>query len=66
MANPSALRKIDSPQPVVRPRSASRDTQPESTDELVRRLLKASNSNEIAAVIGLPPIRGISGPKVFY
>ena len=39
---------------------------PASTDELVERLLSARNSNEIAAVIGLPPITGLSGPKVAY
>ncbi|WCR09258.1 hypothetical protein JHW45_08935 [Paracoccus stylophorae] len=66
MAKQSALRKIDTPEPVVRPARGPRDAVADATDELVRRLLKASNSNEIAAVIGLPPIKGISGPKVFY
>lgn len=70
MANQSALRKIDTSEPVVpaarAPREAPVGTVVDATDELVRRLLKASNSNEIAAVIGLPPIKGISGPKVFY
>lgn len=70
MANQSALRKIDTSEPVVptarAPREAPVGAVVDATDELVRRLLKASNSNEIAAVIGLPPIKGISGPKVFY
>ena len=33
---------------------------------LVERLLNARNSNEIAAVAGLPPIIGLSGPKIAY
>lgn len=66
MANQSALRKIELSQSVSAEATTPRDERPESTEELVRKLLKASNSNEIAAVIGLPPIKGISGPKVFY
>ncbi|MBK4215431.1 hypothetical protein JJJ17_05775 [Paracoccus caeni] len=60
MANQSALRKTDNEPVEPAPRST-----PEA-EELVRRLLRASNSNEIAAVIGLPPIKGLSGPKLFY
>lgn len=37
-----------------------------STEELVRRLLDAQSSNEIAAVAGLPPITGLSGSKIVY
>lgn len=37
-----------------------------SHDLLVERLLAAETSNEISAVLGLDPITGISGPKVFY
>ena len=66
MANQSALRKIDTSEPAVPAARDPRETVADATEELVRRLLKASNSNEIAAVIGLPPIKGISGPKVFY
>ncbi|MCF3974640.1 hypothetical protein [Paracoccus salsus] len=66
MANPSALRKIETPRPAAPPVRPGRVSAATDTDELVRKLLKASNSNEIAAVIGLPPIKGISGPKVFY
>ncbi|WP_411958022.1 hypothetical protein [Paracoccus homiensis] len=66
MANQSALRQIELPEPGQGDVSTPRDARQLSTDELVRDLLKASNSNEIAAVIGLPPIKGISGPKVFY
>lgn len=66
MANQSALRQIELPEPGQSDVSTPRDARQLSTDELVRDLLKASNSNEIAAVIGLPPIKGISGPKVFY
>ena len=66
MANQSALRQIELPEAGQGDVSMPRDARQLSTDELVRDLLKASNSNEIAAVIGLPPIKGISGPKVFY
>ena len=66
MANQSALRQIEMPESGQGDVSTPRDARQLSTDELVRDLLKASNSNEIAAVIGLPPIKGISGPKVFY
>ncbi len=62
MAN-QALRKSGASEPAAK---ASRDRRPATTEELVQRLLKASNSNEIAAVIGLPPIKGLSGPKLFY
>ena len=60
MAKDTSPRKTDTPQP---PRRVKR---PATTDELVERLLNARNSNEIAAVIGLPPITGLSGPKVAY
>ncbi|MFV0385512.1 hypothetical protein [Paracoccus sp. (in: a-proteobacteria)] len=63
MANQSALRKVDTPEPV---RRAPRDAHTMTTDELVQRLLKASNSNEVAEVIGLLPIKGLSGPNLFY
>ena len=59
MAKETSPRKIEA----LPPRQAKR---PASTDELVERLLNARNSNEIAAVIGLPPITGLSGPKVAY
>lgn len=36
------------------------------TEELVERLLNAKTSNEIAAIAGLPPITGLSGPKIVY
>lgn len=59
MARETSPRKIEkSP-----PRQVKR---PATTDELVERLLNARNSNEIAAVIGLPPITGLSGPKIAY
>lgn len=64
MANQSALRKIQPAPMGVDP--VANDSAPISDDELVRRLLSARNSNEVAAVIGLLPITGISGPKVFY
>lgn len=60
MAKETSPRKIDSPP------SLRRVKRPATTDELVERLLNARNSNEIAAVIGLPPITGLSGPKVAY
>lgn len=60
MAKETSPRKIETPPPV---RQVKR---PASTDELVERLLNARNSNEIAAVIGLPPITGLSGPKIAY
>lgn len=60
MAKDTSPRKIDSPPPQRRVK------RPATTDELVERLLNARNSNEIAAVIGLPPITGLSGPKVAY
>jgi len=59
MAKETSPRKIE----VSSPRQVKR---PASTDELVERLLNARNSNEISAVIGLPPITGLSGPKVAY
>lgn len=60
MAKETTPRKIEtSPSP-------RRVKRPATTDELVERLLNARNSNEIAAVIGLPPITGLSGPKVAY
>ena len=59
MAKETSPRKIEV--------SSSRQVKrPASTDELVERLLNARNSNEISAVIGLPPITGLSGPKVAY
>ncbi|WP_134726696.1 hypothetical protein [Paracoccus luteus] len=61
MANDITPRKTKTPPPPVRPVRRSG-----STDELVERLLNARNSNEIAAVIGLPPIIGLSGPKIAY
>jgi hypothetical protein len=60
MAKETSSRKIEASPP---PRRVKRS---ETTDELVERLLNARNSNEIAAVIGLPPITGLSGPKVAY
>ncbi|MFC0341275.1 hypothetical protein [Paracoccus niistensis] len=60
MARETSPRKIENPPP---PRQVKR---PATTDELVERLLNARNSNEIAAVIGLPPITGLSGPKIAY
>ena len=59
MAKETSSRKIEASPP-------RRIKRPETTDELVERLLNARNSNEIAAVIGLPPITGLSGPKVAY
>lgn len=60
MAKETSPRRIEASLP---PRQVKR---PASTDELVERLLNARNSNEIAAVIGLPPITGLSGPKIAY
>lgn len=60
MAKETSPRKTETPPP------SRRVKRPASTDELVERLLSARNSNEIAAVIGLPPITGLSGPKVAY
>lgn len=60
MAKETSSRKIEASPP------RRRIKRPETTDELVERLLNARNSNEIAAVIGLPPITGLSGPKVAY
>lgn len=60
MAKETSPRKIEAS---PAPRQARR---PMSTDELVERLLNARNSNEISAVIGLPPITGLSGPKIAY
>ncbi|HRO14524.1 MAG TPA: hypothetical protein PLL33_05695 [Paracoccus sp. (in: a-proteobacteria)] len=60
MAKDTTPRKTEPPPPV---RRAKRQA---STDELVERLLRARSSNEIAAVAGLPPITGLSGPKIAY
>ena len=60
MARETSPRKIEISPPL---RQVKR---PATTDELVERLLNARNSNEIAAVIGLPPITGLSGPKIVY
>ncbi|SDL28065.1 hypothetical protein [Paracoccus chinensis] len=60
MAKETSPRKIEISPPL---RQVKR---PATTDELVERLLNARNSNEIAAVIGLPPITGLSGPKIAY
>ncbi|HHY03367.1 MAG TPA: hypothetical protein GX686_11010 [Paracoccus sp.] len=50
----------DSPEVMAPPRRVA------STDDLVERLLNAKTSNEIAAIAGLPPITGLSGPKIVY
>lgn len=68
MARKSILRRwaarratpADSPVVTTPPRRVA------STEELVERLLNARSSNEIAAVAGLPPITGLSGPKIVY
>ena len=60
MAKETSPRKIEISPPPRQPK------RPATTDELVERLLNARNSNEIAAVIGLPPITGLSGPKIAY
>ena len=60
MAKETPPRKTETSPPLRRVK------RPASTDELVELLLNARNSNEIAAVIGLPPITGLSGPKIAY
>lgn len=63
MPKQSALRDLEACEP---PRPAPRDARQLSADELVQELLKANNSNELAKVIGLLPIKGLSGPNLFY
>ncbi len=60
MAKDTTACKITTPPPPKPPRRRG------STEDLVERLLNARNSNEIAAVAGLPPIIGLSGPKIAY
>lgn len=62
MARDTAPRKrrLSDPHP-TRPVRRAR-----TTEELVERLLTARTANEIAAVAGLPPITGLSGPKIAY
>lgn len=35
-------------------------------EEFAKRLAEAKTANEITSLIGLPPIKGSSGPKQFY
>lgn len=65
MTERSAVHQIEAPKP-GRPAPLREAARPLTTDELVQQLLKANNSNELAKVIGLMPIKGLSGPNLFY
>lgn len=66
MARKSILRRLVAKASApVRPATAP-PRRVASTDDLVERLLNAKTSNEIAAIAGLPPITGLSGPKIVY
>lgn len=60
------MAKDTTPRKIAVEAPARPDRRAASTDELVERLLRARSSNEIAAIAGLPPITGLSGPKIAY
>ena len=54
------------PSPTERPAPPRRRRLDPATELLVERLRNARTANEMAAVVGLKPIKGRSGPKIAY